>query len=175
MEKKSGGWAYLTALIPGVGYMYLGLKRKGIQALILYVLISPVLDLVGLQFLGVIKLVFWFYTFFDTINLAARIDKGEFIPDSDFFIFDKLNFGGYSNSNEKAENPQGNLWNNSHAGLTHIAGWGLIALGLFSIINHYFKDYAIYDIIKHNLNLYFIPVLFVILGVYILIKNSGTK
>ena len=175
MEKKSGFLAFLTALIPGVGYLYLGLKRKGVEALILWLIISPVLNLLGLGFLaGIIKLPLWFYTFFDTINLAGRIDKGEFIPDSDFLfigrIVDTSGFGQSNSTGEKMDFSKSIKINNN--GLVYLAGWGLVVLGGLSLINKLFRYNPIYNLIKHNINIYFLPVLLVLAGVYLLIRNN---
>lgn len=166
MEKKSGLGAYLCALIPGVGYLYLGLKRRGVQAFIIYILVKPVLGILGLEFLNILKTLFWFYTFFDTINLAAKMDRGEFISDSDFVSFDK-----FSNFN-KSENEK--LFN-SNKNLGYLLGYGLIFFGVVSIVNKLYKGNWIYELIKHNINVYFIPILFVIAGVYLLVKNKKYK
>ena len=171
MERKSGFLAYLTALIPGVGYLYLGLKKKGIQALILWILISPVLNLLGLRELDIIKWPLWFYTFFDTINLASRIDKGEFILDSDFLFFSKFNFGG---SNKTTSNESQSIKTNGN-GLWILGGWTLVILGSLSLLNKLLKGNEIYYIIKNNINIYFIPVVFVLVGVYLLIKNKNSR
>jgi hypothetical protein len=175
LEKKSGLLAYLTALIPGVGYLYLGLKRKGIEALILWLIIGPLFNLLGLGFLaGIVKLPFWFYTFFDTINLAARIDKGEFIPDSDFLFIGRLidtsSFSHMGSDGEYGSDSRHIKIKND--GLIYLAGWGLVVLGGLSLINKLFRYNPLYNLIKHNINVYFFPVLLVLAGIYLLVRNN---
>jgi hypothetical protein len=166
MNRKSGFFAFLTALIPGVGYLYLGLKRKGIEAFLLFILISPLLDAVGLQSLEVIKYALWFYTFFDTINLAKRIDNGEFIPDTDFLFFNKIN----ENINSSFKNDYNSVTSYNNKNL-YIAGWALIVLGCLAIFNKLLRGSFLYSQLRHMFSIYLIPFLLVGAGIYILIKN----
>lgn len=169
MERKSGILAFLTALIPGVGYLYLGLQRKGVQALILWLIISPIFNLLGLGFLNILKFPFWFYTFFDTINLAARIDKGEFIPDSDFLFLGKVFQGSNDIPGKSSFNPNIKI---SNEGLAYLSGWALVILGGVSLLNKVFRGNQIFNVIKHNLSIYLLPVLLVLAGIYLLVKDN---
>jgi hypothetical protein len=165
-ERKSGVGAYLTALIPGVGYLYLGLKKRGVQAFIIFILIKPVLDVLGLEFLNILKVLFWFYTFFDTINLAARMDRGEFVPDSDFIVLDR-----FADLNKNGVSKNFNFSNN----IGTLFGGGLILLGTVSIVNKVCKGNWIYEAVKDNISVYFIPIIFVIVGGYLLFKSYERK
>ena len=44
MEKRNNLITFLSALIPGVGQIVLGLYKKGIQLFALWVLIQPILS-----------------------------------------------------------------------------------------------------------------------------------
>ncbi|SEG01732.1 hypothetical protein SAMN05660865_01554 [Caloramator fervidus] len=156
--KRNGFLTFLAALIPGVGYMYLGFIRRGIQFLLLYLLIEPVFKLVGLGFLAsFVKIPIWFYTFFDTFNLAEKMDRGEIVYDKD--IFGDFYF----------EDRLGDIMNSK---LTFIIGWLLILTGIFSILNKIFYDYEIYNLIKSYVKTYFIPVSFIIIGGYLIFKGK---
>ena len=89
MQKRSSFLTFIASLIPGLGYMYLGLIKKGIQAMVVFFLIEPLFRFIGLGGLSsIISIPLWFYLFFDTFNIARKIDRGEFVSDSDF-IFSK--------------------------------------------------------------------------------------
>ncbi|KRQ87961.1 hypothetical protein ABG79_00126 [Caloramator mitchellensis] len=151
---------FLSALIPGVGYMYLGLVRRGIQFLILFLLVEPVFDMVGLGFLStIVKVPIWFYTFFDTFNLANKIDRGEIVHDSDLF----------GNGNFRINESISNLFSNKFLTLV---GWGLILIGIIAVFNKMFYGYELYNLIRSYISTYFVPVLFIAIGAYLLLKNK---
>jgi TM2 domain-containing membrane protein YozV len=154
---------FLAALVPGVGYMYLGLVKKGIQALAIFLLIEPLFSLVGLRNIGdIIQVIVWFYTFFDTFTIAGKIDKGEPVYDSDFFI-NKIhgnpNFSSYKNIT-------------SNKGLLVTVAWALIAIGVLAILNKLFYGNEAFNLIRSYVNMYFLPILLVFAGVYLLLKNK---
>lgn len=188
MKQRSGFFTFVGSIIPGIGYIYLGLVKKGIQAFLLFFLIDDLLRMVGLGgFAWLIQLPLWFYVFFDTHNIANRIDRGEMVLDSDFF-FEKYthgnnndqNYGNYNN-NMNNENPSENF---SHMNfekhpsihmdkkkMTAIAGI-LISLGVLGILNQAFEGSAIYYQIREGITQYFVPVLFIVGGIFLLRKKS---
>jgi TM2 domain-containing membrane protein YozV len=165
MENKntrSGFLTFLTALIPGVGYMYLGLLKKGIQFLALFLLIDPVFYLLGIGFLtSIVRIPLWFYTFFDTFSLANRIDRGEPVHDVDF-IFNKY-MGQGSEIIDRSK-----IGKN----FTLIIAVVLIGVGALAILHNLSQGSAIYGLITSYVSKYFIPVLFVLGGVFLLFKNK---
>lgn len=151
--KKNGFLTFFSALIPGVGYMYLGLVKRGLQVLIIYILIEPVFRLLGMRELStVIQIPFWCYTFFDTFNLAGRIERGENIPDSNF-IFTTSEDGTLSFNNRR---------------ITRTAAWLLIGLGSLAFIHNFLRDNPLYEMILNFSKSYFIPVILIAGGIYIL-------
>lgn len=170
MNRRSGFLTFLAALIPGVGYMYLGLMRKGFEALLVYMLLEPVFSVLGLGFIGsMLRTVLWFYTFIDTFTIARRMDMGEIILDSDFFISKFLD-------RERA-NYTGNTGNKVYSGdvdkkIWITIAWALIIIGTLSIINKVFVGNELYYIIKSAINKYFLPVVFILSGVYLLTKKK---
>lgn len=162
MERRSGFLTFLSALIPGVGYMYLGLIKRGVQALMLFLLIEPVCRLLSIGYLSdIIQLPFWCFTFFDTFSIARRLDRGEYVPDSEF-IFKKYTEG--SNAQQFSANISRNF-------LIYFA-YALIIIGSLAIIDKLFNGYEIYSLIRSYVSTYFFPVLFVLAGVYLLFKNK---
>jgi len=166
MQKRSSFLTFLAALVPGLGYMYLGLIKKGIQAMVIFFMIEPLFRFIGLGGLvSIISIPLWFYLFFDTFNIARKLDRGEFVGDSDFIFSNYNHFNNKENINEgviKIMGSKGSI----------IAGWALVIIGALSIINKLFPDNNIYIFIKQSIGTYFIPVLFVFVGVYLLVKKK---
>lgn len=167
MENRNGRSSFLTfltALIPGAGYMYLGLVKKGIQILVLYLLIDPVFSLLGIGFLTlIVRIPFWFYTFFDTFSVANKIDRGEPVPDMDF-IFNK-----YMKDGSQVAFDREKLGKN----FSLIVSIGLIVVGCIAILHNLAQGNPLFDLIRSFIGMYFIPVLFVLGGIYLLFKNRS--
>jgi TM2 domain-containing membrane protein YozV len=163
MDRRNKVLTFILAFIPGVGQIYLGLFRKGIQILILYLLIGPILGMIGLGFAGsIIKLVIWCYAFFDTFDIARRLDKGEHVGDSDYVI------NKYMDKKE-AFNNKGYSFDKS---FWLLCGWGLIVIGILAIVNLMFGNNDLYGLIKSYISTYFIPALLVVAGVYMLVRGK---
>lgn len=166
MQKRSSFLTFMSALVPGLGYMYLGLMKKGIQAMIIFFLIEPLFTFIGLGWLAdIIQIPLWFYLFFDTFNIAHKLDRGDNVHDSDFI------FNQYHDLNKKENLSEYNANNMREKGGL-VIGVALIIIGGLSIINKLFPNNIIYDFIKQSIGAYFIPVLFVIVGVYLLVKKK---
>jgi hypothetical protein len=166
MQKRSSFLTFIASLIPGLGYMYLGLIKKGIQAMVIFFLIEPVLGFLGLGWLAsIISIPLWFYLFFDTFNIARKLDRGEFVSDSDFIFSKDHHFNNKENANDSVIKNIGDK-----GGL--VAGWALVIIGTLSIINKVLPDNTIYHFIKQSIGTYFVPVLFVFVGVYLLVKKK---
>ena len=66
--KKSNFLTFIFALIPGAGQMYLGMVKKGISLMTLFMGVIALVGFFRLSFLALALPVIWFYTFFDTFN-----------------------------------------------------------------------------------------------------------
>lgn len=165
MQRRNNILTYILALIPGLGYMYLGLIVRGVETLALYIMIDPIFSVVGLGWIAnLVKIPIWFYVFFDTINTSKRMDNGETIRDEDFILkrFNNKDFTageGFTNSETLRKN-----------GLITI-GWLLVVLGLLALANRLLITFGLAAIIKHYTTIYFVPVLFILIGVYLLFRN----
>ncbi|WP_238915769.1 hypothetical protein [Clostridium sp. YIM B02555] len=165
MNNRNSFLTFITACIPGVGYMYHGLIKKGVQVLFLYMLIGPILSFIGLGFLShLIKICIWFYTFFDTFSISNKIKRGEYVPDSEFIFKNYVNTENLYN-----ENPSWNERINKQGWVT--LGSFLIILGALSILNQIFIDNDIYKYIRSYASQYFIPIALIIIGISILFKK----
>lgn len=165
MNRRNNFLTYLLALFPGVGYMYLGLVIRGVETLAIFLLIDPLFSLVGLDFLtGLIKIPIWLYVFFDTINISKRLDNGETIQDEDFILrrFNGTNFGG--DNNYHSDDVKKNVW--------VAIGWVLVVLGVFALLNKMLYTFGFYSIIRGYVRMYFIPIVFIFIGIYLLFRNK---
>lgn len=160
MERRKSFLTFLTALVPGIGYMYLGLLKKGIQFFALYLLIDPVFKILGIGFLAwIVKLPLWFYTFFDTFNTASKLDSGEHVEDTDY-IFNKFD-NNHHEAGFKADKKF----------IVTIA-WILIIVGILAIFNAYFIGKPLYNYIRAEITKYIFPTLLILGGIFVLIKNK---
>lgn len=160
MGKRNGFLTFLTALVPGIGYMYLGLLKKGIQFFALYILITPVFRILGISILAwLVKLPIWFYTFFDTFNVASKLDRGEHVEDTDY-IFDKLNNGSYD------------IRFKTDKKFIITIAWILIAVGILAIFNTYFSGTPLYNYIKVEMAKYIFPSLLILGGIFVLLRSK---
>ncbi|WP_102401671.1 hypothetical protein [Haloimpatiens massiliensis] len=169
MERKNDLVTFICALIPGVGYMYLGLMEKGIEALAIFLLIDPVFRFVGIGFLaGIVKLIFWIYTFSDTYKIAGKINRGEYVQDG--FVFSK----GFKESAFNMNNENYNSGNKAAVTKNkfNILGWVLILFGTIAVLNKAFEGTEIHHLIKSAISAYFLPAALIIIGIYILIKKN---
>jgi hypothetical protein len=80
--RRSSFSVLVLSLIPGGGYMYLGLMNRGLQAMILFfgtIFLASVVNLGAL--VGLVIPVLMFYSIFDSLQLASRMNDGLFIED----------------------------------------------------------------------------------------------
>ena len=160
MEKKNGFITFIAALVPGLGYMYLGLMKKGVQTLVLFLVVKHFFPYIGLSFLSYIILIpFWFYTFFDTFNIAGQINRGEQVNDCEFV---------FENSNTVTANKI-----TGNRNFFAILAWVLIAIGSLAIVNIVFADSRYYHLFISYISSYFFPLLLITGGIYMLLKEKN--
>lgn len=166
MNRRNNFLTYLLALFPGIGYMYLGLVIRGVETLTIFLLIDPLFSIVGLNFItGLIKIPIWLYVFFDTINIAKHMDNGERIEDEDFILkrFNGTKIDGENNFYNSAEVKK-SIW--------VLIGWVLVVLGILALLIRILYIFGLYDIIRTYLQMYFMPVALILIGILILVRNK---
>ncbi|WP_242949525.1 hypothetical protein [Clostridium pasteurianum] len=93
------------------------------------------------------------YTFFNTYQLAHKFDRGEILKDESIFTNSNIGFGlGKDNDN----------------GFFKIIAWALIIVGILAIINKIFVNFQILYVLRS----YIAPVLFIIIGLYLLLRRK---
>ncbi|MCY6485450.1 hypothetical protein OW763_14040 [Clostridium aestuarii] len=176
MNRRSRFLTFVTACIPGIGYMYLGLMKKGIQACVIFFLLEDILSIIGLGGIGnLIQFILWFYLFFDTYNIAHRMDNGEIVMDSDFF-FEKYMSNNSNAVNNSSEFDSMNFKKKQPIQLDKknmtIIAYIIITLGVLGIVNKFFAGSYVYYQIKEGITQYFIPVMLIIGGLFMLRKKE---
>lgn len=161
--EKNRFLSFATSLIPGVGYMHHGLMKKGVEALAVFLLINPIFEILGLNSLGrILEVVFWCYTFFDTLSIDGRIRRGETVTDSGIFFSDDkpldFNFKFKDENNKK---------------FLTAAGIILVIVGTLVLLNKLFVNFDIYYIVKSYVRNYILPAILIICGVLLLFKNRN--
>lgn len=74
--KKSKSVATLFSVFPGAGHLYLGLQKRGIQLMAGFLFSIYILDLLRLGFFFFLIPLIWFYSFFDGLQKASKMDEG---------------------------------------------------------------------------------------------------
>jgi glucan phosphoethanolaminetransferase (alkaline phosphatase superfamily) len=137
--------AFLLSLVPGAGYYYLGLMRKGLQAMVVFFGAIFISGMANLDFLAAFVVpVMIFYSVFDTQQLLNRMIAGEPVEDRELFDW------------------------GSWKGKQSLVGGALIVIGLFALLN----SLAPYFIDFHRISRIVPPLLIIGIGVYILYKNT---
>ncbi|MDF2502991.1 hypothetical protein [Clostridium sp.] len=154
MERRSRFITFLVSLVPGAGYMYLGMLKKGFETLLLFILVPMILSYVNMSDIAAAFCIpFWLYTFFNTYHIARKVDSGEILQDESWFA--KGGFGLGAN----------NIMNNNSF---KIIAWFLIIVGVLAIANKIFMEFPIFDVVRS----YFVPVIFIIIGLYLLLRDK---
>ncbi len=73
--KKSKAIATFLSIFPGAGHLYLGLQRRGIQLMAAFLFSIYILDALRLSIFLFFVPIIWFYSFFDGLQKASRIDE----------------------------------------------------------------------------------------------------
>ncbi|UOE94503.1 hypothetical protein [Alkalihalobacillus sp. LMS39] len=74
--KKSKTVATLLAVFPGLGHLYLGLQRRGLQLMAAFLFAIYIIDVLRISFFLFIIPLIWFYSIFDAMQKSAAYDEG---------------------------------------------------------------------------------------------------
>ncbi len=141
--RRSRFWSFILSLIPGVGYMYLGLMKRGLQTMVAFFGSIFITSFIGFQeLMSLVVPVVVFYSIFDTQQLAKKINEGIPVEDAPFWDLSTIPF------NQK--------W----------IGYALIVIGFLAMMNS--APLAIPYWFKKMLP----PVIIIGLGVAILYRNT---
>lgn len=119
--KKRRFLAFLCALIPGAGQMYLGYLHRGLWHMSVFAFCTALTSL--LELFGLALPVLWAFAFFDTFSLISRLDQGETPPDCNPFGLDEAG-------------SLGAFLKKRHA----LLGWLLILVGGYVLLDRFVLD-----------------------------------
>lgn len=145
-EKKSKLWTFLFSLVPGVGYLHLGLMTRGLHTMILFFGSIFVASFIGFEeLMALVVPVVVFYSVFDTQQLVKKLNEGIEVEDKPLFDIKKIHF------------------NQSWIGYT------LVFVGVMALLDNVLPFYyPVFDAVRRILP----PVLIISVGVMILYRNS---
>jgi len=134
----------LISLLPGAGYMYLGLMNRGLQTMVIFFGTIFVASMTGIdEIVPLILPVVMFYSIFDTLQLARQMNEGVLIEDKPL-----IDTGKHTN------------WHN-------LLGYGLVGIGLLALANNFLPYHFDYWFM-HKL---FSPLLIIAVGIFILYRS----
>ena len=161
LRRRSEFITFILALFPGLGYIYLGLPLKGVEMMVLFLIIDPVFKIIGISSISFVAMLpLWFYAFFNTFTLADKIDSGVIVKD-DGFLFRRKDNGEVYIENTEIGNKK---W--------IIAGVILIILGFIALLNGLSDVNYVFNRIKYYSNMCVIPAIFIIAGIYMLYRTN---
>ena len=141
--ERSKFWAFIFSFMPGAGEMYLGLKRKGTEIMLIFLGIFFLSSIFNFGAFSIFMALVWFYSFFDTMDLSRMKHEDRLLLE-DKFIFgaESVDFSEIADKVLKNRN---------------IAGWICIVLGAYIIYDNVFRR-IINDLIwQYEMNLGVLP------------------
>ncbi|AAK78542.1 hypothetical protein BJV85_003446 [Clostridium acetobutylicum] len=151
--------ATFFSLVPGAGHMYLGLMRQGIELMFLFFFTISVSTTFHLGVFSILIPIIWFYSIFDVRNKASR---NETLEDTDLPIFKSTNLNKALKSNNSAK----------------YVAYIFVLLGFLSLMDNVIipllDTYIDYQILRYSKSV-LISILFIIVGIFIIIKSKKAK
>ncbi|MFW9334486.1 multi-tm2 domain protein [Paenibacillus polymyxa] len=154
--RRSKMLATILSVFPGAGHMYIGLQKRGLQLMLLFLGFIYILDVLHLSLFLFLIPVVWFYSFFDALQQVSRYGQEQLI--------DKPVIGMFA---------QYHRW----------VGLGLLLLGAYYILinvlvptlDRLFPDGQIYNLVDMYLRTIIVSLLLIGGGVWMMIGNSKLK
>ncbi len=106
-------WTFLFSFCPGAGQMYQGYMKRGLSLIVLF-LLPLMIGVTFMPILGLLSLVVWMYSFFDSLNLRPQLMDGT-APKDDYLVHLNL-----------AEQDMKRML----FAKGHLMGWGFVLLGV---------------------------------------------
>lgn len=131
--------------------MYLGLTRRGLESMMLFLASVAIPSWVGLEVIGaIVGIPLWFYFFFETFATRTRLEEGETIPDEGYWnVFAQLGETKFV-----------------------FIGGAMVVIGLLALINNISSDLAYLETVGRYAKEYLPAVLLIGFGVYLLARGK---
>ncbi|MGE5416576.1 MAG: hypothetical protein ACM3UZ_07425 [Acidobacteriota bacterium] len=145
---------FMFALMPGAGYMYLGLMRKGLEAMILFFGGIFVIDFIGFDGLMPVFIVpLLFYFFFDTFVTRKKLEHNEDVDENGLLNMMAL----------LGENKQ------------YYIGLGLVLVGIFAVMHNLSYDFGSLSQYFDMARKYVPSLLMIAGGIFLLTRNRRSS
>lgn len=118
--EKNKFFVFCTAFVPGAGQMYLGMMKKGVAVMSLFVAVIFMSVFLSMGILTLFLPIIWFYSFFDTFN-NAKYNTDQRLQ-MDYRFGEQIIKGGWLN----------HFGGRISEKLPKYAGIGLIILGIYT-------------------------------------------
>ncbi|MDH7479269.1 MAG: hypothetical protein QHH02_04610 [Syntrophomonadaceae bacterium] len=90
-KPKARGAAFILSLIPGGGYMYLGLMNRGLQTLLIFFGAIFIGNILHLEFIsGLVIPILMLYSIFDTQQVLGELNQTGMAVDRGFFAWSSI-------------------------------------------------------------------------------------
>lgn len=148
----NGLLTFMFALMPGAGYMYLGLTRKGLESMLVFLTAAVLPAWVGLEAVSaILGFSLWFYFFFETFAVRNRIEEGIEVPDEGYSdVFSELGDKKFV-----------------------FLGVGLVIIGGLALLNNISNDLVYLESFRRYFTEYLPPVLMIAAGAYLLLRGRN--
>lgn len=154
--KKNKSLATVFAVFPGAAHLYLGLQKRGLQFMALFLLSFYVMDVLRLSFFLFLLPLLWFFSFFDALQTISAQEKGP--------LEDKPLIQSWSHHQSKI-------------------GLLLIVLGLYYVFDNFiittmrqfFRDYKITLWLMNYSQTFFVSLLLIICGIWLMRRQRQAK
>ncbi|WP_018132381.1 hypothetical protein [Effusibacillus pohliae] len=143
IEPKSKFFTFFLSFLPGLGHLYLGLTRQGIELMALFFAVAWLSGWTGGFPLGFLVPVLFFYGIFDALQKRDRLARGEWI-DTESTFFRNVNVDWFADKK----------W----------IGWTAIGLGVLLLL----KELGAHFYYLHRFDDLIVAVLLVGVGVWML-------
>jgi len=145
---------FVFSLIPGAGYMYLGLMQKGLEAMLLFWASITIFAWISLpHFVAMISIPLWFYFFFDTYAMRNRLAQGEEVDDKGMLnIMARLGDHKY-----------------------YYIGIGLMVIGVLALLGNLSHDFSSWFKYGYYFKKYLPSVLLIAGGIFLLSRTRSSR
>jgi hypothetical protein len=143
-KQKSAVLTFILSMFPGVGHYYLGLMNRGLQFMLFFLGGIVTVNLLRIHELGAFIPAIWFYALFDALQMAGAINSGENVEDKPVIAW------------------------NSAAISQKMVGWGLVLIGLYSLLKILVPRFIPGEFFEGYLQTAVIAIVLIVVGVRIL-------
>lgn len=146
---------FIFSLVPGAGHMYMGLMKKGVMLLGIFLGVIALNNLFYVWDIAALgSILVYIYAFFDSLSTKKALEKGELVVDEGF---EQLSFGRIN---------------------LYYVGIAIIILGILTLIQ---INLNIFDFLPIVRNIFYgiqrsiLPILLIVIGIWLIKRSNKAK